>query len=217
MLGEKAIHKVPTMALETRSPTPLTAASTPKPVLRASNLFRNRREVMPVGQVDWLDAENSASLDRQRNAIGGKVPLPPANAAGEILPMLARPDDMSGDVDTELLADDFGRLDPTLAADPGQHREAATRRRLTSPAPGLALANDCDLPDDDRRERERMRRDKRDKDVAGAQLALDFRIQFRARRERLNPEFERADLLGRPQMPGHEGKPLDLRAAEVPA
>src|SRR5208337_3643048 len=77
-------------------------------------------------------------------------------------------------------------------------------------SPGLALADHCDLPADDRLERDQMRRDKRDKHVASAQLALDFGVQICAGRERLRPDFERADLLGRLQMPGHKGKPLNL-------
>ena len=48
----------------------------PRTVLRVNQF---KPAVVPLWQVDWLDTKNSAGLVRQRHAIGGKVPLPPAN------------------------------------------------------------------------------------------------------------------------------------------
>ena len=40
--------------------------------------------VVPLWQVDRLDAKNSAGLVRQRHVIGGKVPLPPADTCNPL-------------------------------------------------------------------------------------------------------------------------------------
>src|SRR5208337_3999108 len=75
----------------------------------------------------------------------------------------------------------------------------------------LPLANDCHLLIDDVVGPGRIWRDEQDKNVAGAEVALDFRAPVVAAvHQPVRPDLDGALLLGGPEIAGHERKPFDL-------